>query len=154
MHRSSRLRPRAQLALLIGLATAVSSAMAGIYRWTDAQGVTHYSQTPPPSGEADRIVPQGPAVTTESIGDAANALLERADLRDQREREEVEQREARLAEAAPKCEDARKRLAFLESRPPSRIQVVGDDGAVSRMTEDQWNNDKAAERQRVEQYCG
>ena len=37
----------AALALLLGLSCA---AQAGVYRWKDAKGVTHYADAPPPSG--------------------------------------------------------------------------------------------------------
>jgi Domain of unknown function (DUF4124) len=41
------------IALCLGL-TAASAAMAGdVYKWKDANGVTHYSQTPPPKGSAE-----------------------------------------------------------------------------------------------------
>lgn len=48
----------------IGLAALLwaATAAAQVYKWVDAAGVTHYSQTPPPAGDAKTIaVPQSPA---------------------------------------------------------------------------------------------
>jgi hypothetical protein len=46
--------PRARLLLAIGLCLGLSVAAgipaADVYTWKDANGVTHYSQTPPPKG--------------------------------------------------------------------------------------------------------
>lgn len=51
-----------------GLALALSSpanAWQQVYQWKDANGVTHYSQTPPPAGkfESRTIVNRQPAAT-------------------------------------------------------------------------------------------
>lgn len=48
------LSPRAMLACaLIAAGVCAAEVSAGeVYQWTDASGVTHYSQTPPPSGAA------------------------------------------------------------------------------------------------------
>lgn len=51
-------------ALALGLASP-ASAWQQVYQWKDANGVTHYSQTPPPGGkfESRTIVNRQPATT-------------------------------------------------------------------------------------------
>jgi hypothetical protein len=39
-------------ALCLGLAAAASVSAGDVYKWKDANGVTHYSQTPPPKGSS------------------------------------------------------------------------------------------------------
>ena len=36
-------------------ALALSPALAGVYKWTDAQGVLHFSDKPPADGNADQV---------------------------------------------------------------------------------------------------
>lgn len=40
--------------------TAADPEAAEVYRWVDEEGVTHYSSTPPPGQEADRIDASNP----------------------------------------------------------------------------------------------
>lgn len=49
---------RLLLACLIAcLAFAAQAQSNGVYKWKDAKGVTHYSDTPPPSGRYGSVVP-------------------------------------------------------------------------------------------------
>jgi glutaredoxin len=42
--------------LLLGLAAMLAApAYAQMYKWVDAQGVTHYSDRPPPVGDAEKL---------------------------------------------------------------------------------------------------
>jgi glutaredoxin len=43
------------VALVIALAAAQSATLAGVYKWTDAQGVLHFSDKPPADGSADQV---------------------------------------------------------------------------------------------------
>ncbi|HKJ76593.1 MAG TPA: DUF4124 domain-containing protein, partial [Gammaproteobacteria bacterium] len=45
-------------ALCLAFAGPVAAAM---YKWTDADGNVHYSQTPPPSGQAEEMAPPPPS---------------------------------------------------------------------------------------------
>ncbi|MGN6513205.1 MAG: DUF4124 domain-containing protein, partial [Lysobacteraceae bacterium] len=62
------MRPVATLVLATLLVLGTAHATDQVYRWKDAQGVTHYSATPPPKGsyEAHDVRtrdPQQPAAT-------------------------------------------------------------------------------------------
>lgn len=43
------------VAMVIALAVAQPSTQAGVYKWTDAQGVLHFSDKPPADGKADQV---------------------------------------------------------------------------------------------------
>jgi len=84
---------------------------ADIYRWTDANGVTHFSNEPPPSGAKvlDKIeeTPYDAAADRQRMNEERRYRLEREKL-------ELEERKAALAgrerEAQLKLEEANRRL--------------------------------------------
>ncbi len=56
--------------LLLALLLAFP-ASAGVYKWTDAQGQIHYSDSPPPAAQSTRLKLQsfsGPVQVTKAIG--------------------------------------------------------------------------------------
>ena len=70
------LRPRLMTSLIVSaLALGVApAAFAGeVYQWKDANGVTHYSQTPPPQGKfaARSIYHREQAAEGQPVADAA-----------------------------------------------------------------------------------
>ena len=83
----------AALLLVFGAAQATE-----VYRWTDADGVVHFSQTPPPQGaDASRLTlrdPEPPAPGAETdIYDVAGQQERMQALRDERERKRQERLE-------------------------------------------------------------
>ena len=107
------------LALLAGLAFAaapgVSGAAVTVYKWTDDRGVVHYSDTPPPDTEYEKLkleatgtrpAPgQRPPEEQESEGgtapDATDVNITQAEIR-------VEKLEQRVDQARKVYEQARK----------------------------------------------
>lgn len=53
---------RLALACLLACASFTAQAQSnGVYKWKDARGVTHYSDTPPPSGRYRDVAPDASA---------------------------------------------------------------------------------------------
>lgn len=112
------------LLLLVGTA-----AQAGeIYRWTDAQGRTHYGDQPPASGGEKVIEPPPPSPLSP---DEANARLEA--IRAQRQKAAEERALAKEAQAkaaaeqkqrAAECAAARQQLAAM----PAARRIRDSDG--------------------------
>jgi glutaredoxin len=46
---------RLRLLMLLAVAACTLPAAAGVYKWTDAQGRVHYSDSPPPDQEAAQV---------------------------------------------------------------------------------------------------
>lgn len=92
------------LASLAGNAHAQSGGQ--LYKWKDANGVTHYSQTPPASGQYQTRNVSNPVA-----------------------RPEAEQAPASAAES-PACTRARANLQLLQSDQPIRLEG-GDDTPLS-----------------------
>lgn len=53
--RSRPSRPLALLALVLAVAVLATPASAAIYKWVDEQGNTHFSQTPPPAKQGNKV---------------------------------------------------------------------------------------------------
>ena len=116
-----KLNPSAMsLAVLACLFALVSTAAAdAVYKWKDANGQSHYSQSPPPSGtKYETISPTG-------VGAAASSTYEsavQAPASGSTAFKPVEQSDntaARLAYRQKNCETARANLALLNASPTS-----------------------------------
>ncbi len=103
--------PRHALKTLFGLSLLLTVGAAAsadeLYQWKDANGVTHYSQTPPPSGSYSS--------RTESSRDAA---LPPADATAETTPESPAE--------SPQCTAARSNIALLESQTPVQQDLDGD----------------------------
>ncbi|MBA1275258.1 DUF4124 domain-containing protein [Stutzerimonas azotifigens] len=118
-----------------GLVLALSSGvMAGqVYKWVDAQGITHFSAQPPEGGSAEvvsthvaprrPIEPPAPAPSQTFAPDQATI--------DRQVRQQVA---AEDAERARYCESMRTNLAQLRNNPRVRIE---DGGEMRRLTEEE-----------------
>lgn len=119
------------------LAMSATAMASQVYKWVDAQGVTHFSAQPPQGQEATSIntaVPAAkraaseapkPAPTFESIADPEQAAI------DEKVKQDVAAKEA---ERKKYCEDVRTNLAQLQNNPRLRMEV---DGEVRRLSEDE-----------------
>ncbi len=105
--------PRLPILALAAAGLLAASAVHGgeVYQWKDANGVTHYSQTPPPAGSfQQRQITGGDRATT-----AAPAP-------------------AQATSEDPRCTTARANLAALGSGRP--VHEAGDDGQPGRALND------------------
>ena len=125
----------ARLLFLILLLTAAAAQAADIYRWTDAQGRTHYGDQAPASG-AEKITEPPPP--SDLSPDEANARLEA--IRAQRQKATEEQAQARDAQAktaaeqqqrAAECAAMRQQRDAMQTaqriRAPDGTWYTGDD---------------------------
>lgn len=104
-----------------------ATAMAGqVYKWVDAQGVTHFSAQPPQGQQATTIntslpaprqTPDEPAPSIEEPLDPEQAAI------DKKVKEQVAAQEA---ERKRYCEGARTNLAQLENNPRLRVEEQGE----------------------------
>src|SRR5690606_31809059 len=98
--------PRNASKTLFGLSLLLTMAAASageLYQWKDANGVTHYSQTPPSSGNYTERSESGRDVTPPPVAAKAETPAE-----------------------SPQCTTARANIALLESESPVRQDSDGD----------------------------
>lgn len=107
--------PRHALKTLFGLSLLLLAAAASageLYQWKDANGITHYSQTPPPSGSYTARTESGRDVAPASAAAAAEKPAE-----------------------SPQCTTARSNIALLEGQTPVQQDLDGD-GEPDRTLDD------------------
>jgi hypothetical protein len=138
------------------------SSFAQIYKWVDAQGVTHYSQSPPAPGQGKAQVlnvPDAATATTPGQGAADQNWQEKdrefrerqakaADLRRQAE-EKAERDEAQRHRA---CQQARAAVDQLTRQ--GRIFNVNEKGERVYLSDDDRARGLQDANQQVAQYCG
>lgn len=119
------------------LAISASAMASQVYKWVDAQGVTHFSAQPPQGQEATSVNTAAPppkpaaaeekkaAPTFDSIADPEQAAI------DEKVKQEVAAEEAKRKQY---CEDVRTNLAQLQNNPRLRMEI---DGEVRRLNEDE-----------------
>ena len=130
-----------------------ASAMAGqIYKWVDAQGVTHFGEQPPQGQQSTTVNPsaapppstsaeQKPAATFDSIADPEQAAA------DAKVKKEVAAQEA---ERKKYCETQRNNLAQLENNPRVRVEEGGE---MRRLGEDERQKRIADSKQAIKENC-
>lgn len=128
------------------------AATAQVYRWTDAAGQVHYTQTPPPGQPVATVKQAPPPAASPGVeqmkafnAQAARAAEEKAQA-DAKRRQDREK-----AEAA--CTRARSAISTLESRPPSRIARKDEQGQFVRMTPAEHEASLAKARATAEKNC-
>ena len=113
------------------LLLATSPALAGqVYKWKDANGVTQYSENPPPGKKFE---------TRQITGDPGNRVA------------------AAVAPAetpvAPQCATARANLALLAGSGPVMQDTDGDGKADSPLDDTQRQNQRALAEAAAKAYC-
>ncbi|WP_342654437.1 DUF4124 domain-containing protein [Pseudomonas sp. F3-2] len=115
------------------LACAVSpvvSQAAQIYKWVDAQGVTHFDAQPPAGQPAQEIETQKPVVPPPPSPSQSSGAEEQQ-ATDAKIRRQVAAQDAKRKEA---CERQRTNLAQLQNNPRVREEVNGE---FRRFTEEE-----------------
>ncbi|HKJ18025.1 MAG TPA: DUF4124 domain-containing protein [Xanthomonadales bacterium] len=148
-------------ALLIAFLLTAPAVGAEVYKWTDENGVTHYTQTPPPEGR-DASIEDIPAEPEKAgIGMPVNANLNGADDSSDQpsaadlQRQEIADNRAENAaeqyEIAAVCNEARSRLARLE--PNRRVYYENEEGETVRMDDQQRVDEVAALKLIIQSNC-
>ncbi|EPJ78230.1 MULTISPECIES: DUF4124 domain-containing protein [Pseudomonas] len=135
---------------LLALAIGNTSQAAQIFKWVDAQGVTHFDAQPPAGQAAQQIntaQPPPPAsAPTPPQGDVDGAAQQRAI--DKQVKKQIATEEAKRKE---NCTKLRTNLAQLQNNPRVREQVEGE---TKRLSEDE-RQDRISETQKaIEDFCG
>lgn len=142
--------------LALGLMLCAPLQAGEIYKWVDEEGVTHYSQQPPPSGEAARVgVDRPPDEEIERERREMQETGERLEARREERREAEQQAQEKAAEREQReqrCADLRSTLKKLtENR---RLLVPDGDGDVRRLPEEERQQRVAERRRQIEEECG
>lgn len=137
------------------LLLAAQPGQAKTYKWVDENGVTQYTQTPPPKGDFDKVkAPPKPAITPE---EAKRQLQDKVDAYDERRteaaksRDEANKKKAEDDKKAADCDKAKQNLAYFESKP--RIKYTDKDGNAVLMPEDDRQKKMQELRDNIKKHC-
>ncbi len=131
----------------------VFGVQARMYKWVDEDGVTQYTQTPPPGEiEAKTIeVEKGPAPASAASKD--KSVLQNTVKKEEKEQAAAEdtisdaEYEAQVQKA---CESARKSLLSYQR---NRVNLVDKDGNVRVAGEEERQAGLKAAEQAIKKYC-
>lgn len=135
------------------LAMSATAMASQVYKWVDAQGVTHFSAQPPQGQDATSVntaaPPPKPAVaeekkaapTFESIADPEQAAI------DEKVKQDIAAKEV---ERKKYCADVRTNLSQLENNPRVRTEV---DGEVRRLSEDERQSRISEAQKAIAENC-
>ena len=116
--------------LTIAIAPAVGQA-AQIYKWVDAQGVTHFDAQPPAGQTAQEIDTTKPVAAPPAPPPPSQEGAREQEAVDAKVRKQVAAQEAKRKEG---CEEQRTNLAQLQNNPRVRQEVNGE---FRRFTEEE-----------------
>ena len=142
-----------QLLVLAAFSVNTSISVAATYKWVDAEGNTHYTQSPPPGDIKSETIKPPPRVNPEH--DKKQAAKRQKLLDDRAENRknlaaEKQKSEAEKAANKAKCEQARARLASYE-RP--RVNLIDEDGNYTVAPEERRQAEIKKSRELVNKLC-
>ena len=140
-----------RVVILFTLACTAAGAFAAdkqqVYKWTDANGVLHFSDAPPPS-DAKNVQSLRLVGGTSSEVPAADANAVAAE-------EKPKQAAAGVPDnaenRAKECEQAKRNLALLQSNYP--VSELGADGKVKPIDDKDRSARIAGVNDRIAQFC-
>ncbi|MBT2339744.1 DUF4124 domain-containing protein [Pseudomonas fluorescens] len=131
--------------LLVGLSPM---SMAGqVYKWVDAQGVTHFGAQPPEGAEAATVIKSAPPAPAKPPAPPPGGVVGDQKAIDQKVRKQVADQEAELKAF---CEQARTNLAQLQNNPRVREDVEGE---MRRLNDEQRSQRINETRKQIEENC-
>jgi len=152
-------RPLIQYSVIFSLVCLLGIApvsQARMYKWVDADGNTHYTQSPPPDGttKEDLNLPASANLdNTEALKEFEDQQNKNQELAEENEKEQKLQ--DRSAEhTALKKENCRKAKAKLENvQNTGRIRAVDEYGNIVRATEEERQRRITEAQENIKKWC-
>jgi hypothetical protein len=116
--------------LMVGLLISPWCLAGQIYKWVDAQGVTHFDAQPPQGQEATTVFTPSPAPSKPASPKRSDVIGDQQAI-DKSVKAQVAEQQAQLKAF---CEQVRTNLAQLQNNPRIREDVEGE---MRRLTEQQ-----------------
>jgi hypothetical protein len=121
--------------------------MAGqIYKWVDAQGVTHFDAQPPQGQEATTVVTPSSPASNQPPPPRSGAIGDQQAI-DKKVKKQVSEQQAQLKAF---CEQARTNLAQLQNNPRIREDVEGE---MRRLTDQQRQECISEAQKQIAENC-
>lgn len=145
-------------AALLGMALLASPVMAGqFYKWMDEQGVTHYSENPPPKTAKNSAevkvqtrAPSGAAAAVDSLQkqrDASAKAMADAN-KDKKTTAPAKEDKSQYAE---RCKQLRANLGTMESH--GRVSETDEKGEKRALSEEEKNKRMDETKRQIKAFC-
>ena len=132
------------------LALSSSTMAAQVYKWVDAQGITHFSAQPPQGQTAQTLntvtPPPKPVAAESDVSENSESLVDQEKI-DRKVKQQVAEQEA---ERKRYCETLQTNLAQLQNNPRVRVE---ENGEVRRLKEEERQSRIAETKQKIEENC-
>jgi hypothetical protein len=142
------------------LAAPAMLGAAKFYKWTDAQGVTHYSEGPPPESSRNasevkvptRLPSGSPAPANAPKAAASPAKKDgKADKKEGKVSEKSEEAAAGNERYAERCKQLRTNLQTMQEH--ARIKVSDEKGESRVLSDEEKNNQLDDIQRQIKAYC-
>ena len=133
--------------LLLALSSGVMASQ--VYKWVDAQGVTHFGAQPPQDQSAEVLntaTPPPKPIAAEPIEPEPTAGSEQRDI-DRQVKKQVAEQEA---ERQRYCTTLRTNLAQLQNNPRVRVE---EEGQMRRLNEEERQTRIGETKQKIADTC-
>jgi hypothetical protein len=128
-------------------------ARAAFYKWVDEQGVTQYTEYPPPSGHYQEMRSPEPVNDVDAPQQPQTPVVRQNTNTPPPPAPGADDQSLAKQQAARRqnCQLARERLSQLENHP--RVRITGADGSVRVMGEEEKQARLVETRRMVAQMC-
>jgi hypothetical protein len=121
-----------------------AAVQAGMYKWVDPQGVTHYGDQPPPGQATQPLSPPPPPASGSQAQEKSlmeqSEAADKARLEAQKSAAEAEKARQAAAKRAEHCKKIRERIDYMQAHP--RLLVLKS-GAPEMMPEEERQSEIA-----------
>ncbi len=143
------LAPALALALTLTLGSSFGAQAAErVYKWTDENGTVHFTSTPPPGSQAERVklrkAPPAPPSNDSTSASASQGELYAES--DQPDNSAIEEENRRI-----QCQKGRNMIAQIEPRP--RVFRVEEDGSRTYLLDEEREELLTEARDLVAEHC-
>jgi hypothetical protein len=141
-----------RLSIAIALLLVAPLVSAQVYKWTDAKGTTHYSETPPPTGtKYSQVTVSGSDEPASSGSSSASATAEAAPASSSSQGSNNQPMADTPENRAKMCASLKANMATLQGSGPVVMQNGGQQQVLNA---DQRKQQLDATQSTYSQYCG
>ena len=141
--------------IFVSLLLLSLSCFAKMYKWVDAEGNTHYGETPPDRQKAKNIAPPPPPALgsnkPSSLKNLREGILKQTEDK-AKSKEESAKKAIEDKERSAYCDNMRKRLAQFQTRP--RIRQQDKDGNYAYLGDEQKQTQQQEMQKKIAKHCG
>jgi cytoskeletal protein RodZ len=142
-----------RLSIVLVLLLVAPLATAQVYKWTDAQGTTHYSETPPPVGTKYHQVEVNTGSDAPSSSSSAASTSSSSDSSSQSSNSASQPMTDTPENRAKLCASLKTNIGTLQGGGPVVMQQ-GNGGQQQLLNADQRKQQLDASQSQYQQYCG